>query len=270
VDPTGNVGPTIISGAFDTPTTGSHNAQIEISFDGISFNIDNIYWDEIWINQCLSCGPPNAPTNLTSQVIVNPNPQVQLNWQDNSWDENGFRIFRKIEYSGAQTNYILVGVTSGNITQVVDSTVLPESTYTYKVISFNLYGEGTSNTSTITVSIPVAIEEITNEKLPQEFTLMQNYPNPFNPSTKIKYTIPETDNPLLGGARGGLVTLKVFDILGNEVATLVNEEQAPGVYEVEFNTSSSFRLVRNLVSGIYFYQLKAGSFIETKKMILLK
>jgi 5-hydroxyisourate hydrolase-like protein (transthyretin family) len=66
------------------------------------------------------------------------------------------------------------------------------------------------------------------------------------------------------------VTLKVYDVLGNEVATLVNEEQTAGEYEVEFNTSSSFRLVRNLTSGIYFYQLKAGDYIQTKKMILLK
>ena len=267
VDPTGYVGPTMVSGYFDTPSTGSHNAQIEITFDGDSFNIDNIYWDEIWIIQCLACGPPEAPTNLTSQVIVNPNAQVQLNWQDNSWDENGFRIFRKMEYPGAQTNYILVGVTSGNITQVVDSTVLPESTYTYKVISFNTFGENTSNTSTITVSAPVGLEIISDE-LPDEFALMQNYPNPFNPSTKIKYTIP--DVALRQAQSDILVTLKVYDILGNEVATLVNEEQSPGVYEVEFNVSSHSGEVRNLTSGIYFYQLKANSFIETKKMILLK
>jgi len=69
-----------------------------------------------------------------------------------------------------------------------------------------------------------------------------------------------------------LVSLKVYDVLGNEIATLVNEELSPGEYEVEFNTSSgsSFRLSRNLPSGIYFYSLKAGSFIQTKKMILLK
>jgi len=65
-----------------------------------------------------------------------------------------------------------------------------------------------------------------------------------------------------------LVTLKVYDVLGNEIATLVNESKTPGSYEVEFNSHSSE--VRNLPSGIYFYQLKAGSFVETKKMVLLK
>jgi hypothetical protein len=98
---------------------------------------------------------------------------------------------------------------------------------------------------------------------PNYFSLLQNYPNPFNPSTKIKFTIPLSDNPLLGGARGGLVTLKVYDILGNEIATLVNEEKPEGEYEVEFNATE-------LPSGIYFYKLQAGSFSETKKMILLK
>ena len=100
------------------------------------------------------------------------------------------------------------------------------------------------------------------EPIPQNYYLFQNYPNPFNPSTKIKFTIPLS--PLPGGdGRGGLVTVKVYDVLGNEIATLVNEEKQPGTYEVEFDRSG-------LPSGLYFYRLKADSFIETKKMILLK
>jgi agmatine deiminase len=97
-----------------------------------------------------------------------------------------------------------------------------------------------------------------------EFYLYQNYPNPFNPTTKIKYEIPLSP-PLLKGESeaGGFVTLKVYDILGNEVATLVNEEKPAGTYEVEFNATG-------LTSGVYFYKLIAGSFIEMKKMILLK
>jgi hypothetical protein len=95
-----------------------------------------------------------------------------------------------------------------------------------------------------------------------EFKLEQNFPNPFNPSTKIKFEIPSkarNDN--------ALVTLKVYDIIGNEFTTLVNEELSAGVYEVEFNTSF---FKHQPSSGIYFYQLKAGSYIQTKKMILLK
>jgi len=88
---------------------------------------------------------------------------------------------------------------------------------------------------------------------PDNFTLEQNYPNPFNPNTNIKYRIPDR----------GFVSLKVYDVLGNEVATLVNEEKPAGSYEVNFNAAG-------LSSGIYFYELQAGSFVETKKMILLR
>ncbi len=95
-----------------------------------------------------------------------------------------------------------------------------------------------------------------------EFYLYQNYPNPFNPSTNIRYYI-----PLLGGARGGFVTLKVFDVLGNEVATLVDEYKPAGSYEVEFKSAiGSWQLA----SGIYYYQLRAGEFVQTKKMILMR
>ncbi len=96
--------------------------------------------------------------------------------------------------------------------------------------------------------------------LPIVFSLEQNYPNPFNPSTKIKYSIP---NVTLSGVEGSRVILKVFGILGNEVETLVNEDKPAGNYEVNFDASK-------LSSGVYFYQLQAGSFVETKKMILLR
>ncbi len=92
---------------------------------------------------------------------------------------------------------------------------------------------------------------------PTRFELSQNYPNPFNPSTKIKYSIP------IGVNGNSLIQLKVYDLLGREVATLVNGTKSPGNYEVNFNASS-------LASGIYFYRLQAGKFVQTKKMILLK
>ena len=103
-------------------------------------------------------------------------------------------------------------------------------------------------------------------ELPTEFSLSQNYPNPFNPTTKIKYSIPTPpkSSPFAKDrTEEGFVTLKIYDILGNEVATLVNEEQAPGYYEVEFNAS-------RFSSGVYFYRLNAGSFNQVHKMLLLK
>ena len=101
-------------------------------------------------------------------------------------------------------------------------------------------------------------------EVPNGYYLSQNYPNPFNPGTKIRFSIPELS----------FVTLKVYDVLGNEITTLVNEEKAAGMYEVEFNTGSHSGFVRSagvgLTSGIYFYSLTAGAFTETKKMILLR
>jgi len=118
-------------------------------------------------------------------------------------------------------------------------------------------------------SIVLGIEDDDLISSPEDFKLYQNYPNPFNPSTKIKFTIPQTDNPLLGGdGRGGLVTLKVYDVLGNEIATLVNEELPAGEYEVEFSVGRDSS--PDIASGIYFYKLQSGKFSETKKMILLK
>jgi len=105
---------------------------------------------------------------------------------------------------------------------------------------------------------PVLVE---NEKtIPANFILYQNYPNPFNPATKIKFTIPAVT---LSGVEGSLVTLKVYDVLGNKVATLVNEEKPSGEYEVDF-------VGAGLTSGVYFYQLRVGQFIDTKKMLSIK
>lgn len=123
---------------------------------------------------------------------------------------------------------------------------------------FELYGSFWPN-------LPSSIFEDENSYV-QSFRLEQNYPNPFNPSTKIQYSIPELS----------FVTLKVYDVLGNEIATLLNEEKLAGNYEVEFDSHSG--TVRNLPSGIYFYKLQAGNpspgsgqgFVDTKKMILLK
>lgn len=257
VDPTGNVGPTLISGQFYTPSSGSQNAQIEITFSGNSFNNDNIYWDELCLWPGFTVYPPNPPSNLTAQVILNPDPQVQLNWQDNSWNENGFKIFRKKNYPNDPGEFIVIDTILSNITQYIDTSVIKDSTYSYSVFAFNQWGQNGSDTVTITVSVPVGLEIIGNE-LPKEFALHQNYPNPFNPNTVISYQLPVTGN----------VSLKIYDILGNEVATLVNEEQQPGVYEVEFNVAQVSR--PGITSGVYFYKLKVGSFIETKKMILLK
>ncbi len=89
--------------------------------------------------------------------------------------------------------------------------------------------------------------------IPLDYILYQNYPNPFNPSTTIKFSVPDKSN----------IVLKVFDMLGNEISTLVNEDKFRGIYTVSLNAS-------NFSSGVYFYQLRAGNFVQTKKMMFVK
>ena len=107
-------------------------------------------------------------------------------------------------------------------------------------------------------SIPVSLNtgeptDVREENIPLEFSLEQNYPNPFNPVTNIRYNIMES----------GFVTLKVYDVLGKEIAVLVNEQKQPGFYEIDFDGTK-------LSSGIYFYKLESGSFSSIKKMTILK
>ncbi len=94
--------------------------------------------------------------------------------------------------------------------------------------------------------------------IPLEYSLSQNYPNPFNPVTQIRYTLPQLTN----------VTLKVYDILGREVRTLVNGEQEAGAYRLEWNGTNNFGT--NVSSGVYIYRIVAGKFVQTKKMMFLK
>ena len=140
----------------------------------------------------------------------------------------------------------------------------------YKLFAQKIgFNNGTSSDLQITptttvingVNIPIIVSSVEHENLRiDEFQLEQNYPNPFNPTTTIGFGIHASPNPSKGGA---FVTLKVYDILGNEVKTLVNKEMETGYHSVDFNASE-------LPSGVYFYQLRWDSFIETKKMLLLR
>jgi photosystem II stability/assembly factor-like uncharacterized protein len=115
-----------------------------------------------------------------------------------------------------------------------------------------IYFAGTIGSGVLRKVVITSIENIENN-FPSKFVMEQNYPNPFNPVTIIHYSIPQQSS----------VTLKVYDVLGNEIATLVDEYKPAGSYEVDFNANK-------LSSGVYFYKLQAGSFVETKKMILLR
>jgi hypothetical protein len=147
-------------------------------------------------------------------------------------------IYEKTNGNGGKENILLNG--SGRYLRLLCTQKLfADSGYVLK--EFEIYGRG-------------KVTEVVNEtNSVQQFELFQNYPNPFNPTTQISYSIPNSE----------LVSLKVYNVLGEEVAQLVNQFQNNGKYQVTLNTNQ-------LSSGVYFYQLKAGDFVSVKKMLLIR
>ena len=120
-------------------------------------------------------------------------------------------------------------------------------------ITVNLFATESEAVSTVGTLSSTATDVKDDNNLPAEYKLEQNHPNPFNPTTTISYALPE----------GGNVIIKIYDINGNEIKTLINKAQNAGYYNVTFDAS-------NLSSGLYFYSIISGNFIATKKMMLLK
>ena len=147
-----------------------------------------------------------------------------------SWD--------KSQLSGTARKVILVDNVNG---QSIDMSSLNTYAFTY------------SSPHSFTINGTTTKVDVNSGSLPTVYALTQNYPNPFNPSTKISYQLPSNS----------LVTLKVYDIIGREVTTLVNAQQNAGEYEVIFDAS-------RLASGVYFYRIQAGTFADTKKLLLMK
>jgi len=228
-----------------------------------------------WINyqNHLRFFKENSPADTLTIFPVYPNPNKKINvlsvqtikWisevpaGDSSWVKLEISLYNMI----GPWNVIADGLpNNGNYQWTIPESMASDDTCRIRYTVYTL----SDSVSSITregfyiIGEPV-YSEITDNNFPEEFELYQNYPNPFNPSTKIKFTVP---NVIASGAKQSqLVILKVYDILGNEVVTLVNEEKPAGSYEVDFDATG-------LPSGIYFYQLKAGKFIQTKKMIYLK
>ncbi|HOT98774.1 MAG TPA: T9SS type A sorting domain-containing protein [bacterium] len=121
----------------------------------------------------------------------------------------------------------------------------------------------TGVTTNASVNVGATLVESDNESAPTKFALQQNYPNPFNATTKIKFSIPTSPFDSFSRADGIFINLIVYDILGNEVMTLVNGYKPAGTYEVEFDAS-------HLPSGVYYYKLKVGEYLDIKKMVLIK
>ena len=178
-----------------------------------------------------------------------------MNWAaDNSGLENVncFVVVNDRLFAGTDDNGVHLSIDSG-VTWTSFNSGIPANTRIWSLaVSSDSIFAGTSSGVWVTGS-PIVVKVDREISIPLTFTLKQNFPNPFNPSTNISFSIPSKS----------FVSLKIFDLLGREVATIVSEEISAGYYTREWNAT-------NMPSGIYFYRIQAGSFTGTKKLILLK
>lgn len=238
IEPAPTVGPTTTSGSPDAPNLNRLFLP-KTSISNPDTYIDGIYVDQSWNNNVL----PVELASFTSSVNRR---DVKLSWSTASETNNsGFEIERSSETISWQK----IGVAAGNGTTASVSNYtfidngLSTGTYNYRLkqIDFNGNFEYYNLSNEVNIGIPSG------------YDLSQNYPNPFNPSTSINFDIPEVGN----------VSLKLFDLSGKEVGTIINEVKTAGYYTVNYNASS-------LPSGMYFYTLQSNNFSATKKMMLIK
>jgi len=212
--------------------------DVGVLYVGVNGANKKLYWDR------LTAVVPVELTSFSANKIDN---KVVINWSTATEKNNkGFYVERK----KANEQFTQIAFVQGMGTSLeqhnysfIDKN-LNAGKYFYRLRQVDFDG-----TSAISNTVEVDIAN------PVDYCLEQNYPNPFNPSTVINYTIPQQ----------GLVTLKVYNVLGKEVATLVNEQQEAGRYNIELNATKL-----GINSGVYFYTLEAGNFKSTKKMIMMK
>jgi hypothetical protein len=194
------------------------------------------------------------PVELTSFTAELKNKNVLIKWATASEKNNrGFYVERKSSGDWQSIHFTEGRGTTAKGHEYEFLDILPGQ-FNNSYIKYRLRQVDFDGTSSYSGEIEVELNPIL-----EKFELSQNYPNPFNPSTKISWQSPV----------GSHQTIKVFDVLGNEIATLVDEYKPAGSYEIEFNTVETRHGV-SLPSGVYFYQLRTGSFIDAKKMILLR
>jgi hypothetical protein len=190
---------------------------------------------------------PAVPSNIIADGYED---RVELAWDDNKdRDFKYYAIYRSLD-SGFDPDTMNTYTYSTIDGRFNDSDVEIGNTYYYKIVAVDFAG----NQSEYSEQVYALITDVNADiEIPTVYELGQNYPNPFNPSTVINFSLPES----------GMVTLKVFDILGQEVAELVNEVKQAGIYNVSFDAS-------NMTTGLYIYRIESGAFTATKKMLLVK
>lgn len=240
----------------------SHYSQSVIIFEpgthievqtGANINADFVFINGTYSGNGTINGLP-IPVELTSFTAGFIDNKILINWQTASETNNmGFEV-QKSEVKSQMTDsgfeWVVLGFVdgAGTTTEIINYNFtdinIKSGTFKYRLKQIDFDGK-----FTFSDEVEVIIE------IPLEFAMYQNYPNPFNPTTTIKYQLAEAGN----------VLLKVYDILGNEVAVLVNEEKEAGYYNIEFSSDKY-----NISSGVYIYSIKAGDFSSIKKMMLLK
>ncbi|MCX6174749.1 MAG: fibronectin type III domain-containing protein [Ignavibacteriales bacterium] len=244
--------------AINIPNPNASNIAATGTFNNLNINgTFSFRWTPAGSNpisgtvQITKQNPVADPSNL----IINENPAktINLQWNDNSNNETGFRIDRKKTATGAWTEIAIVGA---NVTTYKDQSLDVETEYTYRVAAYSASTES-EYTQEVKLKTLTSIDNVSI--IPSDYLLLQNYPNPFNPSTLIRYDLP----------RQSQVKISIFTILGEHISTLVNDIQNEGHYELNFNGS-------NRSSGVYLVKMIAQSvesgrkFVEVKKMLLIK
>ncbi|MCH9028722.1 MAG: T9SS type A sorting domain-containing protein [Bacteroidetes bacterium] len=247
-----------VTGVSNTDGVASFPYSIPNYPMGVFAAIDNdkttvlVSWEKIFDAIAASGGLPVELTSFSASVK---NSAVILNWETVTEVNNyGFDI----ERSTNNSNWMAIGFVEGHgnsnspkYYNFSDTDIVQSSKYHYRLKQID--NDGTFEYSDV-ISVIVGI--------PVLFALSQNYPNPFNPETIIKFSIPQ-----LASTYTARTTLVIYDILGNVVATLMDENKPAGNYEVKFSANAGGR---ELSSGIYFYKLHVAEFVETKKMVMLK
>ncbi len=246
---------------FDETTTDARGAERNGTIDSGAY--------EFWVAQGI------LPVELISFTAILDNGVVKLTWETATEVNNyGFQVERRnlrgLDTQPADGNlegYTAIGFVQGQGNsnslkeyEFVDGNP-PSGDLQYRLKQIDT--DGTYEYYSLIAEVDGTITSLNDERLPEQFYLSQNYPNPFNPSTTIKYQIAIDKLQINSLDQYQNVTLKVYDILGNEVATPVDERQTPGNYSVEFDAGK-------LSSGLYLYKIVIGNFVQSKKMILIK
>jgi hypothetical protein len=196
--------------------------------------------------QPLLSSPPHATTNVSLTPI--------FTWfRTNSATSYRFQLSAAVQFYDTS---IVIDKTIADTTLASTTVLIPNKIYYWRVSAVNAYGASVWSTGFGFKTTPST--DIDDEEMPTEFNLKQNNPNPFNPVTQIRYSLPQLTN----------VQLKIYDILGREIKTLVNSEQAAGNCRVEWNGTDDHGV--QVTSGIYIYRIITGEFVQTKKMMFLK